>query len=61
MSNDDVKESRAVRFVCIIGGLLFLGSILSDLDFLGAFYLFSVSVFVIRYFIAKRKIKMSSK
>ncbi len=33
MSNDDVKESRAVRFVCIIGALLFLGSILSDLDF----------------------------
>lgn len=57
MSNEDVKESKFVVFASIVGALIFLGSVISNLDMIGVFYLIAITVFVIRYIIAVQKNK----
>lgn len=57
MSNEDVKESRFVVIASVVGALIFLGSIISNLDIFGVLYLVAITVFVIRYFIAVQKNK----
>lgn len=57
MSNEDVKESKFVVFASIVGALIFLGSVVSNLDIFGVFYLIAITVFAIRYVIAVQKNK----
>lgn len=57
MSNEDVKESKFVVIASVVGALIFLCSIISNLDIFGVLYLMAVTVFVIRYFIATHRNK----
>ncbi len=52
MSKNDVKKSRCVQFTCVVFALIVLGSMLSNFNIYDFFYLFAITVFVIRYFIA---------
>ena len=52
MSKNDVKKSRCVEFACVVFALIVLGSMLSNFNIYDFFYLFAITVFVIRYFIA---------
>lgn len=52
MSENDAKYSKYVVFSCVVFALIVLGSVLSDFDIYSFFYLFAITVFVIRYFIA---------
>lgn len=57
MSNDDVKESKFVVFAGILVVLIFLGSVISNLDIFDVFYLIAITVFTIRYVIAVQRKK----
>lgn len=57
MSNDDVKESKFVVIASVVGALIFLGSIISNLDIFGVLYLSCIAIFVIRYLVAVQRNK----
>lgn len=57
MSNDDVKESKFVVIASVVGALMFLGSIIINLDIFDVLYLVCVVVFIIRYIIAVHRNK----
>lgn len=57
MSNDDVKESKFVVIASVVGALIFLGSIISNLDIFGVLYLMCIAIFVIRYLVAVQRNK----
>lgn len=52
MSEDDTKYSKYVVFACVVFAFVVLGSMISNLNIYSFFYLFAVTVFTIRYFIA---------
>ena len=52
MSENDAKYSKYIVFTYVVFALVVLGSVLSDFDIYSFFYLFAITVFVIRYFIA---------
>lgn len=52
MPENDTKYSKCVVFTYVVFALSVLGSVLSDFNIYSFFYLFAVTVFVIRYFIA---------
>ena len=52
MSKDDSKYSKYVGVAYIAAALIVLGSLLSNINKYTIFYMFAVTVFIIRYFIA---------
>lgn len=52
MSENDTKYSKCVVFTYVVFALVVLGSMLSNFNVYSFFYLFAITVFIIRYFIA---------
>ena len=52
MSENDTKNSKCFVFTYVVFALVVLGSMLSNFNVYSFFYLFAITVFIIRYFIA---------